>query len=119
MPDAATNQEILTAGLGGAAALLGGSVTVLSEEMNRKQVFATMISAVCFGSFVPPALMHYTGLHWVMSALVGFVLGLCCIPIVAGIRLVANRFAIKPGAFIPQIRDAMKDDSPAKKEGQP
>lgn len=115
MPDPVAAENLLAVGVGGAAALLGGGATALSENMTRKQVFGTLVSSLGLGCFVAPAVGHYCGLHWIASGCIGFALGIGCIPLVAGIRKVASKFAASPGAFIPQIRDAMKDESPAPK----
>ena len=111
MPDElATNQAVIGAAVGGVAGLGGAAVTALSENMTRKQVCATVISGLGFGSFVPPAVMTIWQFHPVLSGLIGFCCGLTAVGLVAGVRKVGEVFGRKPGAFIPQIRDAMNDD---------
>lgn len=114
MADPIANDALLTVGVGGGAALLGAGATALSENMPRKQVVATMFSGLGLGCFVPPALTAFWAVDWRIAGITGFILGLLCIPIVAGLRKAGTRFAEKPGAFIPRgwIRDAVTDHTP-------
>lgn len=114
MPDG-SHELLIVAGIGGAAGLAGGAVTALSETMTRRQVIATVMSGLGFGSFVPPALMAVWQFPPGLAGLIGFVCGLACVGLVSGVRKVGDLFGRNPGKFIPQIRDAMKDD--AKPEG--
>ena len=51
MPDELANhQAVIAAGVGGVAGLGGAAVTALSENMTRKQVCATVISGLGFGT---------------------------------------------------------------------
>jgi drug/metabolite transporter (DMT)-like permease len=105
-----TNQAVIAAGVGGVAGLGGAAVTALSENMTRKQVAATVIAGLGFGSFVPPAVMTLWQFHPVLSGLIGFCCGLTAVGLVAGVKKIGEVFGKRPGAFIPQLREPMKDD---------
>lgn len=110
-----SHDHMIVAGIGGAAGIAGGAITALSETMTRRQVIATVMSGLGFGSFVPPALMAVWEFHPGLAGLIGFVCGLACVGLVAGVRKVGDVFGKQPGRFIPQIRDAMDDE----KKGEP
>ena len=111
MPDEiATNQAVIAAGVGGVAGLGGAAVTALSENMTRKQVAATVIAGLGFGSFVPPAVMTLWQFHPVLSGLIGFCCGLTAVGLVTGVKKIGEVFGKRPGAFIPQLRERLKDD---------
>jgi drug/metabolite transporter (DMT)-like permease len=104
-----TNQAVIAAGVGGVAGLGGAAVTALSENMTRKQVAATVIAGLGFGSFVPPAVMTLWQFHPVLSGLIGFCCGLTAVGLVAGVKKIGEVFGKRPGAFIPQLREQLKD----------
>lgn len=114
MPTDATNSEMIVAvGVGAVAGMGGAAVTALSENMTRKQVAATVISGLGFGSFVPPAAMTLWNFHPILAGIIGFVCGLTAVGLVTGVKKIGDMFGKKPGAFIPQIKGAMTEDSPA------
>lgn len=116
MPDLQNHDAAIAIGLGGVAGLAGASVTALSETMTRKQVTATVISGLGFGSFVPPAVMTLWQFHPFLSGLIGFICGLTAVGLVTGVRKVGDWFGKNPGKFIPQIREAMKEDDAQSKK---
>jgi hypothetical protein len=71
-----------------------------------------MILCSSSGAFIAPAAVQYWSLNWIYAGCLGMVAGILCIPAVAGIKLIGERFAIKPEKFIPQIGNAMKVDTP-------
>lgn len=117
MADTNENNALIVAWIGGAAGLAGGAVTALSETMTRKQVAATVISGLGFGAFVPPALISMWQYPPGVAGIIGFVCGLTAVGLTAGFKKISLRWADKPGAFIPQIRDAMKDDPATPNKG--
>jgi hypothetical protein len=119
MPDG-TNEMLIVASVGGAGGLAGGAVSALSENMTRRQVVATVISSLGFGSFVPPAVMSVWQLHPGLAGIVGFVCGLTCVSLVAGVQRVGKAVSRNPGKFIRQLKNITpEDDTPIpEKEGK-
>lgn len=114
MPDPQVSDPITLSITGSIGSLMGACVVAMNDKMSRKEIIATIVGALMFGCFIPPALTEYYRLNWGLSGLIGVVVGLTSIGIITGIRMIGAKFGANPARFIPSqvIKDALKDDSP-------
>lgn len=122
MPDPTNSDMLLAMGTGLGGGIVGAGASLLRENVSRRQAFAMLLAGAGFGSFVPPALMHFYQFNPVAAGFIGLCAGLMAAGLMEGFRVLGDAFGKKPWAFIGKLRrvlmGVLKEDEEKDKDGK-